>query len=521
MIEYRPMIQLGDYLRLNALRFPDRPCFVRSDGSALTYAETNSRVNRLADALAARGMTRGTRLAILAVDSCEYYEVILASLKLGATYVPLNNRLADGEVATLLERASPKALFVSSRYVDTARRVAPDVPGIDLLVDFDSRELTPYEELLAAGSDVEPAVAIADADIVGLAFTSGTTGLPKGVLQPHGMVKSLLSLQESEYEWLPGEFRYTASPAFHIAGQAMVLGHIKRGYTTLMLPQFDPESTLRWMDRSGGLTGCFMVPTMIRKVLDLPGARAADFSAFRSIIYGGAPMPPTLLHEAMETFGCRFIQAFGAATEGGLQTALSSADHERAVAGEPHLLGSIGRPAAGVELRLVDPDDKDVEIGQVGEIITRSDAVMSGYLEMPEESARSLKDDWFRAGDLAYRDAEGFYYLAGRSKDMIIRGGENIYPVEIETVIADCPGVASVAVVGRPDDYWGETVAAYVTAHEGFTPDPEDIRRRCRERLAKYKVPETIIVVPEMPLNASGKILKRELRRRAATAAAT
>lgn len=137
MIDYRPMIQLGDYLRLNALRFPDRPCFVRSDGSALTYAETNSRVNRLADALAARGMTRGTRLAILAVDSCEYYEVILASLKLGATYVPLNNRLADGEVATLLERASPKALFVSSRYVDTARRVAPDVPGIDLLVDFD------------------------------------------------------------------------------------------------------------------------------------------------------------------------------------------------------------------------------------------------------------------------------------------------------------------------------------------------------------------------------------------------
>ncbi|MBE1535881.1 class I adenylate-forming enzyme family protein [Actinomadura algeriensis] len=512
MIDYRPMIALGDFLRLNARRFPDRPCFVRGDGGSLTYADANSRVNRLADALAARGVTRGTRLAILAVDGCEYYEVLLASLKLGATYVPLNNRLKDGEVATLLGRAAPKALFVSSRYVATARRVAPGVPGLDLLVHLDGTELTPYGDLLATGADVEPCVPVADTDIVGL-FTSGTTGLPKGALQSHGMVKSLLSIQEVEYEWLPGEFRYTASPAFHIAGQAMVLGHIKRGYTTLILPQFDPASTLRWMDRSGGLTGCFMVPTMIRRVLDLPGAGDADFSAFRSVLYGGAPMPPGLLHEAMDTFGCRFVQAFGASTEGGLQTVLTSADHERAVAGETHLLGSIGRPAAGVELRLVDAADDDVPVGEVGEIITRSDAVMSGYLEMPEESAKALKDGWFRAGDLARRDAEGFYYLAGRSKDMIIRGGENIYPVEIETVIADCAGVASVAVVGRPDAHWGETVVAYVTLHDGAAITPADIRRRCLDTLAKYKVPETVTVLPEMPLNASGKILKRELRR--------
>ena len=291
-----------------------------------------------------------------------------------------------------------------------------------------------------------------------------------------------------------------------------MLDHVKRGFTTLILPQFDDVTTLRWM-QEGGLTGCFLVPTMIRRILDLPNVRHGDYSKFRSIIYGAAPMPPTLLTEAMEVFGCRFIQAFGASTEGGMQALLTSEDHVRALAGETHLLGSIGRPIAGVELRIVDAQDRDVAVGEVGEIITRSDAVMSCYLEMPEKTDEALRDGWFRAGDLARRDEEGFLYLAGRSKDMIIRGGENIYPIEIETVLMDLAGVASTAVVGRPDDYWGETVVAYLTVHEGVELDADTVRTHCKSRLAGFKVPEEFIIVPEMPLNASGKILKRELRR--------
>lgn len=511
MRTWEPMIGVGDYLRLNAARFGSRDCFVTDDGRRHSYSEVNSRVNRLASALAARGVGKGSRLALLATDSVAYYEVILASLKLGATYVPLNNRLTPSEVQTLLARAQPVALFAGERYAAIARTVAEGIGGIQILVSLDGSSLESYESLLAGGEDVEPNVEVHDTDIVGLAFTSGTTGLPKGVLQSHGMVKALLSMQDTEYEFLPGEFRYTASPAFHIAGQALVLDHVKRGFTTLIVPQFDDRTTLRWI-QEGGLTGCFLVPTMIRRILDLPGARDGDYSAFRSIIYGAAPIPPSLLAEAMDVFGCRFIQAFGASTEGGLQTILTSQDHRRALDGEPHLLESIGRPIAGVELRIVDEHDREVAVGEVGEIVTRSDAVMSCYLDMPDKTQQTLKNGWFRAGDLARRDAEGFLYLAGRSKDMIIRGGENIYPVEIETVLADLPGVASSAVVGRPDDVWGETVVAYVTMHEGAELDLDAARTHCRARLAAFKIPEEIFVVPHMPLNASGKILKRELR---------
>ena len=512
MRTYEPMISVGDYLRIDANRFPDRACWVTGDGTTTTYAEVNSRVNRLCSALTARGVTKGSRLAILAVDSAAYYEVVLAALKLGATYVPLNNRLTDAEVTTLLRRAEPVVLFLSERYLPTATAVLPDLPTVELVVSFDGDGFTAYDTLLGEGADVEPDVRVDDTDIVGLAFTSGTTGLPKAVMQPHGMIKALIGIQEIEYEYLPGEFRYTASPAFHIAGQMLVLSNIKRGYTTMILPQFDAATTLHWMQN--GLTGCFLVPTMIRRVLDEPGARDGDYSRFRSIIYGGAPMPPVLLREAMETFGCRFIQAFGASTEGGLQTILTSEDHLRAINGEEHLLGSIGRPVGGVDVRIVGPDDQDVAVGEVGEIVSRSDAVMAAYLEMPEETEKTLKNGWFRAGDLGRRDAEGFYYLAGRSKDMIIRGGENIYPIEIETVLEDHPAVASVAVVGRLDQTWGETVVAFVTFHEGRSADPDELRSYCRQHLAAYKVPEAVVVVPEMPLNASGKILKRTLRDR-------
>jgi fatty-acyl-CoA synthase len=272
--------------------------------------------------------------------------------------------------------------------------------------------------------------------------------------------------------------------------------------------------------QSGRLTGAFLVPTMISTLLEHPDVTAGSYDELRSIIYGGAPMSPALLRRALDVFGCDFINAFGAATEGGLQSVLSSADHRRALAGAPHLLGSIGKPAFGVEMRIVDDTGADVPRGEVGEIITRSDPVMNGYLEMPEESARAIRDGWFWGGDLARMDDDGYLYLAGRSKDMIIRGGENIYPVEIETVLADHPSVAQVAVVGRPDEHWGEVVVAVVTGDPGGpAPDPEVLREHCRAHLAAYKVPAAVVVVDAMPLNASGKILKRTLRERLSTAA--
>jgi acyl-CoA synthetase (AMP-forming)/AMP-acid ligase II len=293
----------------------------------------------------------------------------------------------------------------------------------------------------------------------------------------------------------------------------MIFMHIMRGFPTLILPQFEEGPVLRWM-QSGKLTGAFLVPTMISRLLDDPRVSDGSYNGLRSIIYGGAPMTPALLRRAMRTFGCDFINAFGAATEGGLQASLSAADHRRAAAGADHLLGSIGKPAFAVDLRLVTENGKDAERGEVGEIVTRSGAVMSGYLEMPAETGRAIRDGWFWGGDLARMDQDGYLYLAGRSKDMIIRGGENIYPVEIEAVLAEYPGITAVAVVGQQDDHWGEIVVAFITAESGTVINRDAVRQFCRERLASYKVPEVVTVIGEMPLNASGKILKRELRER-------
>ncbi|MGY1716507.1 class I adenylate-forming enzyme family protein [Geodermatophilus sp. SYSU D01106] len=522
------MTRAGQFLALSAARHPDRPCLVFGDGSSRSFAETDRRVDRLVDALARAGIGHGDRVAIVAVDGGGYVEVLLACMRAGVTYVPLNNRLADDELLTLLRRAAPAALFASERYLPTVTALAPQVGSVRLVCAFDGPPadgslpdgVVGYEDLLASGEPVRTDVPVADDDVLGLAFTSGTTGLPKGVLQSQRMVKALFTNMSIDYEIAPDEFRYTASPLFHIAGQGMVLMHVWRGFPTLVLPQFDPATVLRWM-QGGQLTGAFLVPTMISTLLEHPDVRAGDYSSLRSIIYGGAPMSPALLERAMATFGCDFINAFGAATEGGLQSVLGSADHRRAAAGATHLLGSIGKPAYGVELRICDETGREVPRGEVGEIVTRSDAVMNGYLEMPDQTAEAIRDGWFWGGDLARMDDEGYLYLAGRSKDMIIRGGENIYPVEIESVLADHPSVAQVAVVGRPDDHWGEVVVAVVTGDPGGpAPDPETLREHCRGRLAAYKVPAEVVVVPEMPLNASGKILKRRLREQLREAAA-
>jgi acyl-CoA synthetase (AMP-forming)/AMP-acid ligase II len=507
----RPMTRAGDFLLLSAQRAPDRACFVFGDGSRRTFAETNSRVNRLAASLRAAGVGKGHRVAILATDSGEYVEVMIACMKVGAIYVPLNNRLTDPEVLTLLRRAAPSAIFVSSRYVPLAERLKSRLDDVVLWGSLDGPDLARITDLIDAGTDVEPDVPVSDDDVLGLAFTSGTTGLPKGVLQPQRMIKSLFTTMSIDYEIVPDEFRYTASPIFHIAGQGMLLMHIMRSFPSLILPQFGEEPVLRWM-QSGELTGAFLVPTMISRLLDHPDVGNGSYDAVRSIIYGGAPMSPRLLRRAMNVFGCGFINAFGAATEGGLQSVLSSAEHRRALAGEEHLLGSIGRPSYGVEMRIVDAAGRDVPRGEIGEIATRSDAVMSGYLEMPEETAAAIRDGWFHAGDLARMDPEGFLFLEGRSKDMIIRGGENIYPVEIETVLSRHPSIAHAAVVGRADPHWGEVVVAYVTAAPDATIDADELRTHCRAGLAAYKVPSAFEIVDAMPLNASGKILKRELR---------
>jgi fatty-acyl-CoA synthase len=503
---------VGEWLDMTARRSPDLKCYVVADGSSRTFSEVRDRVDALVRALDAQGVRQGDRVALLATDCPEYVEVMLALLQMGVTAVPLNYRLVDREVETLMRASRACWAFVGSRYASTMTSLQPELDDLERIVCFDAGAGLPtYAELLeSAPSGPTPRYDVGDEDILILAFTSGTTGLPKGVLQSQRMIKNSGSNSVIEYRYLRDEFRYTASPLYHVAGFGTVLKGIVRGMTSLILPQFDPATTLEWFRR--GLTGVFLVPTMIDSILRLPGMKREDFASLRSVFYGAAPMSPALLQRAIAMMDCDFFNGFGAGTEAAMQTVLTPEDHVRALQGATHLLGSIGRPGYSIDLQIWDDDGNEVERGQVGEIVTRSDMVMSGYLGQPELSERAVVNGWFRGGDLAWQDEEGYLYLAGRKSDMIIRGGENVYPIEIETVLSEHPGIAECAVVGVPDEHWDEVVRAFVTAARDAHLDPEEIRAFCREQLASYKVPAEVRVVDTLPRNASGKVLKRELR---------
>jgi acyl-CoA synthetase (AMP-forming)/AMP-acid ligase II len=505
-------VMVGEWLDMTAVRTPDLRCYVVEDGSSRTFAEVCERVHALVRSLVHHGVRQGDRVAILSTDCPEYVEVCLAFLKMGVTAVPLNFRLAAGEVETLMRTARASWAFVSSRYAELMVSIQPRLPDLQCIVKFDGdADLPTFDDLLASDpGGPTPEFVVGEEDVLTLAFTSGTTGLPKGVMQSQRMIKVTASTGMIEYRFQRDEFRYSASPLYHVAGFGLIVKCVVRGMTSLILPQWDPVKALDWI--RGGLTGVFLVPTMINSLLQVPGVKRSDFATLRSVFYGAAPMSPNLLTRAMEMMDCTFYNGFGAGTEAGGQTVLTPEDHVRAMNGATHLLGSIGRPIYGVDLQIWDDDNNEVKRGDVGEIVTRSDMVMSGYLGQPEMTSNAVVNGWFRGGDLAWQDEEGYLYLAGRKNDMIIRGGENIYPIEIETVLADHPSIAECSVIGARDEHWGEIVRAYVNLRPGTTLDEDELRAFCRERLASYKVPAEIRVVGELPKNASGKILKRELR---------
>jgi acyl-CoA synthetase (AMP-forming)/AMP-acid ligase II len=511
-------IRIGDWLKSDA-RYLSNELALLTDEAAVTFRELNTDVNRLASALRSRGVGKGDRIALFATDSIEYVVALMASVKLGAVYVPLNYRLTEPELRNVLAASEPRVLFSESRYADLVSAVRAELTGLDVFAWFDGARVDDsgrvagisYSELLSEGDNEEIEEVVTDDDLVGIAFTSGTTATPKGVLHPQKLVKHFVRQTYMEAEIPSGAVSYSPAPLHHNGGWLYVLGGIARGYASLISPGFEAERVLRWL-QSGRINHCFLVPTMISALLETPNVSADDYPALETIAYGAAPIAPALLRRAIDTFQCDFINMFGAGTEAGLQTILRPEHHRRAMAGEPQLLASVGKPATGVDLRLVDADFNDVVLGEVGEIVTRSDAVMNGYLHESAETAGKVVDGWYKGGDMAWQDAEGFVYLTGRATDMIVRGGENIYPIEIESVLAEVPELFEVAVIGVPDDHWGEIVRAHVVMIEGAQFDAEAVKHFCRARLAAHKVPTEFRVEVTLPKNAAGKVLKRELR---------
>lgn len=514
-----PQLAIGDFITSAARQWPNRTCFVTPIGDPSdvdhvrqqSFAETNARVNKIAHALEERGLTHGDRVAILAIDSIEHMETILACAKLGVTYCDLNFRLRAPELQNILTRSPVKGIFFDERYLSVLEQIRDRIPTVPNWWQYDGLNAS-FESLLSSIPDApEMTARNRGEDILSIMFTSGTTSIPKGVLQSERMMRNIVYSFNREIRLNPGGLQYSGASLFHISGIASVLHALYAGRASLLLPQFDDAAVLAWLQR-GGINSCTLIPTMIAAILELPGATTHRYSGLESILYGGAAMTPSLLRKMMSVFDCDFYNGLGAGTEAGIQTILTPEDHRAAIAGKEKLLSSIGQAARGVDLRLCDETLNDVPQGEIGEIVTRSETIMSGYLDQPDLTARSIVDGWFRAGDMAWMDEEGYLFLATRKSDMIIRGGENVYPLEIETVLSNHPAVMEVAVVGRDNEYWGEVVVAAVRLREGLVASEDELKLHCKAQLASYKVPERVLFFEELPKNATSKLVKSDIR---------
>jgi long-chain acyl-CoA synthetase len=458
----------------------------------------------------------GDRVAYLDHTSPEALELLFAAAKLGAVIVPMNWRLAVPELAAVLGDCGARVLFAGSAFAQTASELIarhPDPPELIPIVGDDPEG---YEQQLAAHPPEDPGHRGAADEVVVQMYTSGTTGVPKGVLTTH---RNLAAAAETSPHW---EFddtsiSLTPSPMFHISGIGWAFVGLWNGATTILVSRFDPPAVLDLLERRR-VTNAVFVPTILQMLAAVPGAADRDFSSLRSIAYGGSPITTPVLKTALRTFRCSLFGIYGLTETTGAITQLDPADHDPDGPRE-RLLRSVGRPYPWVELRIADPATGAARgPHDVGEVWLRAPNVTPGYFNRPEESAAALTGDgWLRTGDGGYLDAEGYLFLTDRIKDMIVSGAENVYPVEVEEALSQHPSVDQVAVIGVPDERWGEIVTALIVPRPGSEITPEELIAFARLRLAGYKLPRRVEFVSELPRTPTGKVLKHELRARYAT----
>lgn len=510
-------VRVADVIRRAVQRRPGVVA-LRHDDRALTYAQLDERSNRLAQALLGSGIGRGARVAYLGSSAPEVIELLLAASKIGAVIVPLNWRLSPRELAGVLEDSHAPLLIADAGYLQTAEALRADASRPLALRVVGCEHPDAYEPWLGARDAVDPGGRGDPSDVIVQMYTSGTTGVPKGVLTTHRNLAAAAATS-SRWGFNPDTISLTPLPLFHIGGIGWVYCGLWHGATTILVSEFNGAQVLDTLERRR-VTNPIFVPTMVQILTAVPGAAERDYSALRSIVYGASPMTTTALRAALRTFGCEMIGLYGLTETTGGVVHLDGSDHD-ADGPRQHLLRSAGRPYEWVELRIVDlSSGEDLPAHSVGEVWLRAPNVMSGYFNRPVETAAALTaDGWLRTGDGGYLDDEGYLFLTDRVKDMIVSGGENVYPIEVEEVLSQHPDVADVAVIGVPDEHWGEAVKALVIGRDGQAPSPADLLAFARARLAGYKLPRSIEVVDDLPRTPTGKVLKRELRERYAAPA--
>lgn len=499
---------IADYLRDHGAQRPDAVALV-FEGQETSFAELNRRANRVANGLRAMSLPAGTRVAYLGKNRDVYFEYWLGAILAGLVLVPINWRLAPPEVAYILADSRPALLLIDP---DALARL-DSVPSCHILLT-EAGQGQLFADWRDAQPDHDPRGEGNYYDVVLQLYTSGTTGNPKGAMLTN---RSLLGLRDSVpasdlpswYRWSADDVALVAMPIFHISGSGWGLWSLQHGAKAVIVREFDPHQVLDLITRYR-ITKIMIVPTALRIVCDNPKAAETDFSFLETIYYGGSAIPLDLLRQAIGVFGCGFAQMYGMTETAGTILGLPPQDHD--VEGNARM-GSVGLPLPGVDIRILNADGLEVPRGEVGEIAVRSVANMAGYYNRPEATAETIDaDGWLRTGDAGRMDADGYVYLADRIKDMIITGGENVYPAEVENVLFSHPDIHDVAVIGVPDPKWGEAVKAVVVPVEGAQPDPAAIIAWTRERIAAYKTPKSIDFRADLPRNPSGKVLRRLLR---------
>lgn len=503
---------LGDVVTMNARKNPDRVAVVFEDRE-ITFGELGDRALRVANALLDIA-SPGDRVAILSDNRVEYIECYYGVPSASMALTFLNYRLHAQEWTWILNNAGATVLIVHDKYFGAIEGYLDQIPSVKHVVVIggcDRGGTMTYADLVAAASPQKPRVEIGGDSTAWLVYTSGTTGFPKGAMLSHKNVMAAALSSVIELELAPDDRQLIPLPLCHIAGQAVIVTHV-RGGTVVLTRQFDPEQWMQLVDKYQ-VTVVAMVPTLLNMVLSHPKADRYSLASLRTIGYGAAPMPIGVLRATLTRFGPIVYGGFGMTELAGVVLHLPKAAHVRAVNGEEHLLGAAGAAMCLADVRVVDEDMNDCTPGEVGEIVVRGDQVLSGYFHNEEGNVQAFVDGWFRTGDMARVDQEGFLYIVDRLKDVIITGGLNVYSREVEEALYQHPAVAEAAVVGESDPKWGENVTAIVALRPDATATEDEIIAIVGDGLAGYKRPKRVVFVDELPKTVTGKIMKHELRR--------
>lgn len=512
-------MRIDDLVRRSAKLYPDELAI--DDGHRkVNYAQLWSEAQALSGGLRAAGLTAGDRIAVLAKNRIEYAATYFAASACGLVIVPLNWRLHARQLGQILGDAGVKLIIAEEEFVPVIESLAPELDGIAHRVLIGTAASAPwvlYDQMLRSEAPL-PLVAVDPDTPVVQMYTSGTTGAPKGALLTHNNVRAMVTSWLLELPLKPrNDLFLQVTPLFHVGGMLLLLSCVAAGTPMILLAEFSPGPVARALTERR-VTHTLLVPAMIRWLLKQPGIAEMDFSALRMMVYGASPIPVATLCEAMRVFGCEFLQGYGLTETAGVLTVLRPEDHRfDPDAPPPPKLASAGREVLCCEVAVVNENGDPVAVGQRGEIVARGDNITPGYHQRPNDTAEALRDGWFHTGDVGTIDKEGYIYIVDRLKDMILVGGENVYPREVELALRKFDAVADVAVIGIPHDVWGEEVIAYVVAAgggQGSDKLARELIRGCRESLARYMCPTQVLFIDELPTNAAGKVNKTQLRER-------